>query len=131
MSEARADQPIAAGPNRDRLVSVPSLDTVRAEPERLLSLPRPVLLELRRQVGHLAVELDMALTETGNNVVVTQPDGAEPDRRLSPPEAAAYLGVPLRYLCDRKVPGKIKLSHRVTVYSEAALKKYLRQRAAK
>jgi predicted DNA-binding transcriptional regulator AlpA len=111
--------------------SVPPLDALAADPSQLASLPRTTLLDLLRVTRLLAVELEHALAARQPEPVLPVPDGASPDRRLTPPEAAAYLGVSLRWLRQRDVPGKIKLGHRTVVYSAKALEKYLRQRAAR
>jgi hypothetical protein len=111
--------------------SVPPLDGLAADPSQLESLPRATLLDLLRVTRLLTVELEHALAARPPEPVLPVPDGASHDRRLTPAEAAAYLGVSSRWLRQRDVPGKITLGHRTVVYSAKALEKYLRQRAVK
>jgi hypothetical protein len=109
-----------------RLVAVPGLAELQADPAILSRLPLDVLVDLRRQVRHLDIDLDAAITR---QVVVGQPRQAqaEPDRLLSPKEAAALYSVSVRWLLEHadEIPGVRRLSKKVIRFSERTLRRYL------
>ncbi len=112
-----------AGPAR-----LPSLGTVQEDPTILAGLPLTVIVDLRRQVSHLAADLDAVLF----NAVA---DARRPDhhaevrdnRLLTPAEAAARFGVTKRWLLDHagEMPGVKRLSRKTIRFSERRLARYL------
>jgi excisionase family DNA binding protein len=83
--------------------AVPSLHDVQAEPSILERLPLAALLTLRREVGHLEVELDAAITLALTESRPTAPVGlgsGEANRYLTIPEVSARTGLSLSYLYE-------------------------------
>jgi len=112
------------------LVPVPSLAELVDNPGRLTGLPREAVLEVLRAARLLVVEAEHALALSEAVPAPQGPQDGHKDRRLTPKEAAAYLGQSLRYLRyhQHEIPGRIRLSYKTVVYSEQALAKFLRQR---
>jgi hypothetical protein len=107
---------------------MPSLAEVQRDPTILTGLPVSVIVDLRRQVSHLAADLDaavcQAMTQAG-----AQHDRAEadPDRLLTPEAAAARFGVTKRWLLDHadEIPGVRRLSRKIVRFSERRLARFL------
>ena len=124
MSDARSR---STGP-----ATTPSLAEVQQDPSILTGLPRPALVELRRQISHLAADVDAVLCQTGPEVrTAEQPTDAEPDRLLTPEAAAARFGVKKRWLLSHadEIPGLRRLSRKVIRFSERRLARFLERRS--
>jgi predicted DNA-binding transcriptional regulator AlpA len=114
------------------LEPVPSLDQLAEDPGKLSALSPALVLALRCRLTVLLAHVEHQVAVQG--LAPTTPparDGGEPDRRLSPKEAAALLGTTRRWLRSHDVPGRIQLGHKTVVYAARAIEKYLRQRTAK
>jgi predicted DNA-binding transcriptional regulator AlpA len=115
------------------LTSAPKLSELLDAPERLPTLRREVLLELRRQTLHFLAELEhqVALAPPGAPSPAAQ-DGQE-DRLLSPDEAAAYLGRTRRWIKRHgpRLPGRVKLSPKAIGYRLRDLERYVQRKATK
>ena len=112
-------------------VSRPSLGEVQQDPTILTSLPLPVIVELRRQIGHLAADVDAVLYQTLTEA--RTPDqrlDAEPDRLLTPDAAAVRFGVTKRWLLEHadEIPGIRRLSRKLVRFSERPLARFLESR---
>jgi hypothetical protein len=97
----------------------------------LAGLPRPTIVELRRQIGHLAADVDAILCQTLPQVRTDdQRTDAEPDRLLTPEAAAARFGVTKRWLLSHadEIPGLRRLSRKVVRFSERRLARFLERR---
>ena len=82
--------------------AMPSLAEVQRDPTILTGLPLPVIVDLRRQITHLAADVDAVLYRTLTEVrTKDQRSDIEPDRLLTPEAAAARFGVTKRWLLDR------------------------------
>ena len=111
--------------------SKPSLVAVQQDPTILTGLPLPVILELRRQISHLAADVDAVLYQT-----MTEPgalherSALEPDRLLTPEAAAAQFGVTRRWLLEHadEIPGVRRLSRKIVRFSERRLARFLEKR---
>jgi hypothetical protein len=103
----------------------PGLAEVLADPGLLAKLPVRALLDLRRQVRHLEVDLDHVLVLAAQREPV--PAAQESDRWLSLKEAAGKLGVTPRWLREHaeEIPGFRRLSTKVLRFSEAGLRRSL------
>jgi hypothetical protein len=81
--------------------TTPSLVEVQQDLTILTGLPLPIVVDLRRQISHLAADVDAVLyqilSEAGTK---DQRSDAEPDRWLTPQAAAARFGVTKRWLLD-------------------------------
>jgi len=107
---------------------VPSLAEVQKDPTILDGLSLTVIVALRRQVSHLAADLDAAFSHA-----MTQPrtqdsrSEAKPDRLLTPDAAAARFGVTKRWLLDHadEIPGVRRLSRKIVRFSERRLARFL------
>src|SRR5258705_13911012 len=100
MSEPRRRAP--------RSETMPSLAAVQQDPTILTSLPVPVIVDLRRQISHLAADLDAVLYQTMTQArTQDQRSDAEPDRLLTPAAAATRFGVTKRWLLEHadEIPG--------------------------
>jgi len=83
-----------------------------------------VIVDLRRQVSHLAADLDAVLFKA------RRPDHhaeVRDNRLLTPAEAAARFGVTKRWLLDHagEMPGVKRLSRKIIRFSERRLARYL------
>lgn len=111
--------------------SSPSLVAVQKDPTILTGLPLPVIVELRRQISHLAADVDAVLFQT-----ITEPgtqherSAIEPDRLLTPEAAAAQFGVTRRWLLEHadEIPGVRRLSRKIVRFSERRLARFLGER---
>jgi len=98
----------------------------------LTGLPLPIVVDLRRQIGHLAADVDAVLyrilSEAGTK---DQRSDAEPDRLLTPLAAAARFGVTKRWLLDHadEIPGVRRLSRKIVRFSERRLARFLERTA--
>jgi hypothetical protein len=91
-------------------------------------LPVDSLLELRRQVGHLSVDLDVAISaHTIDAAAKNRGPREEPDTLLTPDQAASIAGVNRSWLIRNsyKLPFARKLSHKVLRFSEVGLRRWL------
>jgi hypothetical protein len=118
-------KPVAA-PRAPGPAEVPSLAEVHEDPTVLARLPLTVLIRLRRQVSHLAAELDAALFTA---MTQTPPHDApqSPDRLLTPKAAAERFGVTKRWLLGHAdhIPGVRRLSRKTVRFSERRLARFL------
>lgn len=107
---------------------LPSLAQVQEDRTILDGLSFPVILDLRRQVSHLAADLDAAFFQA---VAQARKEGdrseVEPDRLLTPEAAAARFGVTKRWLLDHadEIPGVKRLSRKIVRFSERRLARSL------
>jgi hypothetical protein len=108
--------------------TVPTLGDVQKDPSLLGRVPLAVLVDLRRQVSHLAADIDAAFFSV---VVEAQRRGphpeARPDQLLTPDAAAERFGVTKRWLLDHAndIPGVKRLSRKTIRFSERRLARYL------
>jgi hypothetical protein len=87
-----------------------------------------MVVDLRRQISHLAADVDAALYRTLSEAWMNdQRSGAEPDRLLTPEAAAARFGVTKRWLLDHAddIPGVRRLSRKIVRFSERHLARFL------
>lgn len=109
--------------------TTPSLVEVQKDPTILTGLPLPIVVDLRRQISHLAADLDAVLYRTLSEARTKdrQPD-AEPDRLLTPEAAAARFGVTKRWLLAHadEIPGVRRLSRKIVRFSELRLARFLK-----
>lgn len=123
MSHARSHSP--------RPAALPSLAAVQQDPTLLTGLPLPAILELRRQIGHLAADVEAVLYQTLTADRTNDPPSeAEPDRLLTPETAAARFGVTKRWLLAHadEIPGFRRLSRKTVRFSERRLARFLEHR---
>ena len=107
-------------------VTMPSLAEVQRDPTILTGLPLPVIVDLRRQISHLAADVDAVLYQTLTEArTPDQRSNAEPDQLLTPDAAAARFGVTKRWLLDHadEIPGV--LSRKIVRFSEHRLARFL------
>jgi len=105
---------------------LPSLSELQADRALLSRLPFDALLELRARLGHLALDLDIAISrQMARHVQQRQPEG-EPDRLISAEVAATRFGVRRRWLLDHanEIPGVKRLSRKTIRFSERKLARY-------
>ena len=107
--------------------TTPSLVEVQKDLTILTGLPLPIVVDLRRQISHLAADVDAVLyrilSEAGTK---DQRSDGEPDRLLTP-LAAARFGVTKRWLLDHadEIPGVRRLSRKIVRFSERRLARFL------
>jgi len=107
---------------------VPALADVHKDPTILDRLPLAVIVDLRRQISHLASNLDAAffnaIAEASKQ---DRHSAAEPDRLLTPEAAAERFGVTRRWLLDHadEIPGVRRLSRKIIRVSERRLARFL------
>ena len=107
---------------------VPTLGDVQNDPSLLGRVPLAVIVDLRRQVSHLAADIDAAFFSV---VVEAQrrdpPPEARPDQLLTPDAAAERFGVTKRWLLGHAndIPGVKRLSRKTIRFSERRLARYL------
>lgn len=109
---------------------IPSLGEVQRDPTILAGLPVPAIVDLRRQVSHLAADLDAAFCQAMTEAQAGAQDhraDAEPDRLLTPDSAALRFGVTKRWLLDHadEIPGVRRLSRKIVRFSERRLARFL------
>jgi len=107
---------------------MPSLAEVQHYPAILAGLTLPVIVDLRRQVGHLVADLDAAFCQAMTTAEAQHPRAvAELDRLLTPAAAAARFGVTKRWLLDHadEIPGVRRLSRKIIRFSERRLARFL------
>jgi hypothetical protein len=108
------------------------LAAVQQDPTILRGLPLPAIVEIRRQISHLAADVDAVLYRT-----MTEPGtpherlDVESDRLLTPEAAAARFGVTKRWLLEHadEVPGVRRLSRKIVRFSERRLARFLDKRS--
>lgn len=109
-------------------VTMPSLAEVQRDLSILTGLPLPVIVDLRRQISHLAADVDAVLYQTLTEArTPDQRSDAEPDQLLTPDAAAARFGVTKRWLLDHadEIPGVRRLSRKIVRFSERRLARFL------
>jgi hypothetical protein len=107
------------------------LAAVQQDPTILSGLPLPVIVELRRQISHLAADVDAVLYQTMTEAGTPhERSDVEPDRLLTPEAAAARFGVTKRWLLAHadEVPGVRRLSRKIVRFSERHLGRFLEKR---
>ena len=107
---------------------LPSLAEVQQDPSILNSLSVPVIVDLRRQISHLAADLDAAFCQAITLArAPDHPSTANPDRFLTPDAAATRFGVTKRWLLAHadEIPGVRRLSRKVVRFSERRLARFL------
>ena len=110
----------------------PCLADVLRDPVLLEALSLGAIVELRRQVSHLAADLDAALcqaiarTTTCNRLIE-----AAPDQLLTPEAAADRFGVSKRWLLEHadQIPGVHRLSRKIVRFSERQLERFLSRKS--
>jgi hypothetical protein len=120
MSEPRNRSPVSE--------TMPSLAEVQRDRTILTGLPLPVIVDLRRQITHLAADVDAVLYRTLTEVrTKDQRSDVEPDRLLTQEAAAARCGVTKRWLLDHaeEIPGVRRLSRKIVRFSERRLARFL------
>jgi hypothetical protein len=112
--------------NDRQLAAVPTLADIQAERVLLDRLSVDTLVDLRRQLHHLEADLEAAIAR-GMMKAGHRPSPAEPDRFLSPAEAAATFAVKVRWLLAHadQIPGVRRLSKKVIRFNERALRRHL------
>ncbi len=108
--------------------ALPSLTEVQRDPTILNGLSLPVIVDLRRQLSHLAADLDAAFCQAMAQTRTQDPPApVEPDRLLTPDAAAARFGVTKRWLLDHadQIPGVRRLSRKIVRFSERRLARFL------
>ena len=108
--------------------AVPSLAEVQQDPTILAGLPVSVIVDLRRQVSHLAADLEAAFSQAMAQAGVQHHDAeVERDRLLTPDAAAARFGVTKRWLLEHadEIPGLRRLSRKIVRFSERRLARFL------
>jgi len=107
---------------------MPSLAEVQRDPTILTGLPVSVIVDLRRQVDHLAADLDAAFCQAMTLAGAQHHRAeAEPDRLLTPEAAASRFGVTKRWLLGHadEIPGVRRLSRKIVRFSERRLARFL------
>lgn len=107
--------------------TMPSLAEVQRDPTILTGLPLPVIVDLRRQISHLAADVDAVLYQTLTEARTKDRADVEPDRLLTPEAAAARFGVTKRWLLDHaeEIPGVRRLSRKIVRFSKRRLARFL------
>ena len=108
--------------------TTPSLVEVQKDPTILTGLPLPMVVDLRRQISHLAADVDAVFYRILSEAWTKgQRSGAEPDRLLTPEAAAARFGVTKRWLLEHTdaIPGVRRLSRKIVRFSERHLARFL------
>jgi len=108
--------------------AVPSLAEVQQNQNILTRLPVSVIVDLRRQVDHLAADLEAAFSQAMAQAGVQHHDAeVERDRLLTPDAAAARFGVTKRWLLEHadEIPGLRRLSRKIVRFSERRLARFL------
>jgi hypothetical protein len=106
---------------------LPSLAEVQRDPTRLDALSVTAIVALRRQVSHLAADLDAAfyyaLAQSGRQ---DQRAETPSDRLLTPEAAAARFGVTKRWLLEHAdhIAGVRRLSRKIVRFSERHLERF-------
>lgn len=112
--------------------SSPSLAAVQQDPTILSGLPLPAIVELRRQISHLAADVDAVLYRTMKEPGTPHERlDVETDRLLTPEAAGARFGVTKRWLLEHadEVPGVRRLSRKIVRFSERRLARFLDNRS--
>ena len=106
---------------------MPSLAEVQQDPAILIGLPWSVVVELRRQIAHIAADVDTILYRL---IAEAKTPDVTPDRLLTPDVAAARFGVTRRWLLDHaaEIPGVRRLSRKVVRFNEHRLARFLDSR---
>jgi hypothetical protein len=108
--------------------TVPTLADVHKDPAILSRVSLAVIVDLRRQVSHLAADVDAALISAIAETRQLEPKTeVTPDRLLTPAAAAERFGVTKRWLLKHAsdIPGVRRLSRKVIRFSERRLARYL------
>ncbi len=111
---------------------VPSLAEVQRDPVLLEALSVAAIVALRRQLSHLAADLDAAFCQAIAQIARhDRPAESPSDRLLTPEAAAARFGVTKRWLLDHAddIAGVRRLSRKIVRFSERRLERFLEQRS--
>jgi len=110
---------------------LPTLRDVQADPTILARISLALIVDLRRQVSHLAADLDAvlfnAVAEAAEARRLDHHAEVGHDRLLTPAEAAERFSVTKRWLLDHAndIPGVKRLSRKTIRFSERRLARYL------
>jgi len=91
----------------ERLARVPSLAEVATDLGLLDQLPLDVLVDLRRQIGHLAADADAAITLRAAEGTGRQPADPSEGRYLTIAEVATRTGLSASYLYELARAGQL------------------------
>lgn len=108
--------------------SVPALGDVQQDPAILGRVPVAVIVELRRQVSHLAADLEAAFCRAvAEHRRPDQAADVSADRLLTPAVAATRFGVTKRWLLAHasEIPVVTRLSRKTIRFSERRLARYM------
>jgi hypothetical protein len=111
---------------------IPSLDDVLRNSALLETLSLSALIALRRQVSHLAADLDAAVCQAmAQAKTCDQPVESPPDRLLTPEAAADRFCVSRRWLLDHadQIAGVRRLSRKIVRFNERQLERFFQQRS--
>ena len=106
---------------------MPSIAEVQQEPLLLEALSVTAIVALRRQVSHLAADLDAAFCQAMVQTTRRDPPAETLSDRLLTPEAAAErFGVTKRWLLDHadQIAGVRRLSRKIVRFSERHLERF-------
>jgi hypothetical protein len=106
---------------------MPSLVEVQRDPVLLEALSVSAIVALRRQVSHLAADLDAAFFQAMTRTTTPDRPAQTPADRLLTPEAAAErFGVSKRWLLDHAddIAGVRRLSRKIVRFSERHLERF-------
>ena len=106
---------------------MPSLAEVQRDPALLEALSVSAIVALRRQVSHLAADLDAAFCQAMTRTITRDRPAQTPADRLLTPEAAAErFGVSKRWLLDHAddIAGVRRLSRKIVRFSERHLERF-------
>ena len=107
---------------------MPSLAEVQRDPALLEPLSMSAIVALRRQVSHLAADLDAAFCQAMTRATTSdRPTQTPADRLLTPEAAAERFGVSKRWLLDHAddIAGVRRLSRKIVRFSERRLARFL------
>lgn len=113
------------------LAQAPTLADLARNPERVADVPLPAVPSLMAQAAALQATLAARLAR--DPITPDQPACAqarESERLLTPPEAAALLGVTVTWLYRHagRLPFARRLSRKALRFSEAGLRRWLASR---
>jgi predicted DNA-binding transcriptional regulator AlpA len=115
-----------------RMIAVPTLDAIAADPRCAARLPREVIAGLLLKVAAVESALATALLDHEDNRATDVPAPVDGDRLLIIGEAAAKLGMTEGYLYRRKdLPFRINVAPGQVRFSLKGIEKFIRAKSAK